>query len=282
MKRILLPTDFSPHAEKALEYAIGIARKTRASLCLLHVTESSDSLLLDNVIPAEEIQEGMDATAAQKLTMLKESISSTESIEVHTRIVHGKITESILVAVEELEADLIVMGTLGISGWRDVLLGSKTASLIGQSSVPIIAIPLEFEGGTPSKILLAIHDANEAGEQLNLFYELAKTFHASITLTSFTDSSYVAPTEYHEEIAELRKAEAIVKEKTVYLQVDTKQLVGRRFIENVNEFVATNGFNLIAMTTHERSLLASIISPSLTKKMSYKTKVPLLAMPLRS
>ena len=282
MKRILLPTDFSPHAEKALEYAIGIARKTRASLCLLHVTESSESLLLDNVIPAEEIQEGMDATTAQKLTMLKESISSTESIEVHTRIVHGKITESILVAVEELEADLIVMGTLGISGWRDVLLGSKTASLIGQSSVPIIAIPLEFEGGTPSKILLAIHDANEAGEQLNLFYELAKTFHASITLTSFTDSSYVAPTEYHEEIAELRKAEAIVKEKTVYLQVDTKQLVGRRFIENVNEFVATNGFNLIAMTTHERSLLASIISPSLTKKMSYKTKVPLLAMPLRS
>lgn len=282
MKRILLPTDFSPHAGKALEYAIGLARKTRASLWLIHVTDDAESLLLDNIIPAKEVQAGIDSTAMGKLKMLKDSITSTESIEVHAKLVHGSITTSILKAVEEWKIDLIVMGTLGISGLRDVLLGSKTASLIGQTSVPLIAIPLEYEGGTPSKILLAIHDANEAGEQLNPFYELAKTFHASITLTSFTDTSYVAPTEYHEEIAELRKAEAIVKEKTVYLQVDTKQLVGRRFIENVNEFVVTNGFNLVAMTTHERSLLASIVSPSLTKKMSYKTKVPLLAMPLRS
>jgi nucleotide-binding universal stress UspA family protein len=282
MKRILLPTDFSPHAGKALEYALDIARKTGASLWLLHVTENAESLLLDNVIPAEEVQASLDSTAAGKLKMLKDSITSTESLEVHAKIVHGSITTSILNAVQDWNIDLIVVGTLGISGLRDVLLGSKTASLIGQSSVPIIAIPLEFEGGTPSKILLAIHDAHEAGEQLNPFYELAKTFQASITLTSFTDTSYVAPTEYHEEIAELQKAAKIVKEKTSRLPIDTKQLLGRRFIENVNEFVEENGYNLVAMTTHERSLLASLISPSLTKKMSYKTKVPLLALPLRS
>jgi nucleotide-binding universal stress UspA family protein len=282
MKRILLPTDFSPHAGKALEYAINIARKTGASLKLLHVTEDAESVLLDNVIPADEIQEGIDATAAVKLKMLRESVVSTESIEVYTEIVHGSITNSILKVAQEWQSDLIIVGTLGISGLRDVFLGSKTASLIGQSPIPIIAIPLEYEGGAPSKILLAIHDAKEAGDQLTTFYELAQVFHASITLTSFTDASYVAPTEYHEEIIELKKAEAIVKARTPYLEVNTKQLVGRKFIENVNQFVAENGYNLVAMTTHERSLLGSIISPSLTKKMSYKTKVPLLAMPLRS
>lgn len=282
MKRILLPTDFSPHAVKALEYAISIARKTGASLWLLHVTEETESLLLDNVIPASEVQQGFDITAAGKLKMLKESIASTESVEIHTEIIHGSITSVIIRMIEEWNIDLIVVGTLGISGLRDVFLGSKTAAIIGQSPVPIIAIPLEFEGGPPSKILLAIHDAKEAGEQLNTFYELAKIFHASITLTSFTDASYVAPTEYHEELIQLRKAETIVKEKTIYLDVDTKQLVGRKFIENVNQFVTENGYNLVAMTTHERSLLGNIISPSLTKKMSYKTKVPLLAMPLRS
>jgi nucleotide-binding universal stress UspA family protein len=282
MKRILLPTDFSPHANKALEYAIAIARKTGASLWLLHVTEEAESLLLDNIIPTGEVQKGFDLTATGKLNMLAESIRSTESLAVHTEIAHGSITSSILKVVEERNIDLIVVGTLGISGLRDVILGSKTAALIGQSPVPVIAIPLEYEGGAPSKILLAIHDAEEAGEQLTTFYKLAQTFHASITLTSFTDTSYVAPTEYHEEIIELKKAEAIVKEKTVYLDVNTQQLVGRRFIENVNQFVVANGYNLVAMTTHERSLLGSLISPSLTKKMSYKTKVPLLAMPLRS
>jgi nucleotide-binding universal stress UspA family protein len=282
MKQILLPTDFSPHADKALEYAIAIARKMGASLWLLHVTEEAESILLDNVIPPGEVQKGFDLTATEKLKMLAESITATEPIAVHTEIAHGSITSSILKVVEDRNIDLIVVGTLGISGLRDVILGSKTAALIGQSPVPVIAIPLEYEGGAPSKILLAIHDANEAGEQLTTFYDLAQRFHASITLTSFTDASYVAPTEYHEEIIELKKAEAIVKEKTIYLDVDTKQLVGRRFIENVNQFVVENSYDLVAMTTHERSLLGSIISPSLTKKMSYKTKVPLLAMPLRS
>lgn len=282
MKRILLPTDFSPHAGKALEYAITIARKTGASLKLLHVTEDAESVLLDNVIPANEIQEGIDASAAGKLKMLRDSVVSTESIEVHTEIIHGSIISSILKSAEEWQSDLIVVGTMGISGLSDVFLGSKTAGLIGQSPISIIAIPLEFEGEAPSKIALAIHDAKEAGNQLNSFYELAQSFHASITLTSFTDASYVAPTEYHEEIQELRKAEAIIKAKTPYLEVNTKQLVGRRFIENINQFVVENGYNLIAMTTHERSLLGSILNPSLTKKMSYKTKVPLLAMPLRS
>lgn len=282
MNRILLPTDFSPHAEKALEYAIGLARKSGASIWLLHVTESTESILMDNLIPYEEVQESLDSTAEDKLKMIKESIASTESIEIYTEIVHGSITQSILKVAEDRSIDLIVVGTLGISGLRDALFGSKTAALIGQSKIPIIAIPLEYEGGTPAKLLLAIHDAKEAGDQLNLFYELARTFHASITLTSFTDASYVAPTEYHEEVAELLKAAAIIREKLTFLDVDTKQLVGRRFIDNVNEFVRENNYNLVAMTTHERSLLGSILRPSLTKKMSYKTKVPLLAMPLHS
>lgn len=282
MKRILLPTDFSAHADKALEYAISIARKSGASIWVLHVTESAESLLMDNLVPAEEVQEGFDSMALNKLNLIKESIEATESVEIHAEIVHGSITTAILNAVQNWHIDLMVVGTLGISDLKDALLGSKTAALIGQSKIPIIAIPLEYEGGPPSKLLLAIHDAKEAGEHLHIFYELAKIFHARVTLTSFTDVSYVAPTEYHEELAELEKAAKIVKEKTSYLEVDTKQLVGRRFIENVNEFVTSNDYNLLAMTTHERSLLGSILNPSLTKKMSYKTKVPLLAMPLRS
>ena len=283
MNRILIPTDFSPHADKAVEYGLGIARKTGASIRLLHVTENMEGFGIDNVIPAEEIQKGFDSSGIEKLNLLKSSIESTESVMVETEVKHGAITESILNAAKECNADLIVVGTFGVTGLKEALFGSKTAALIGQSSVPIIAIPLEYEGGMlPAKFLLAIHDAKEAGEQLELFYELAKSFHATITLTSFTDISYVAPTEYPEEMTELVKAAAVVKEKTTYLMVDTKQLLGKRFIDNINQFVLENGYNLVVMTTHERSLLSSIINPSLTKKMSYKTKVPLLALPVRS
>ena len=282
MNRILVPTDFSPHAARALDYALAIARKTDSRICLLHIGETAEGVLMDNVIPAELLQKGLDAPASEQLAMLKKSIEETETVPLETSIAHGPIVESILITAKEWKASLIIVGTLGITGLRETIFGSKTAALIGQSPIPVLAIPLEYEGGAPAKIALAIHDASEAGDQLQPLYELTTAFHAPLTLTSFTDTSYIAPTEFSDEIQELNKAVAMITQKLRYTPVEAKQLVGKQFIENINQFIEENGYNLIAMTTHERSFLGSILKPSLTKKMSYKTKVPLLALPKRS
>lgn len=282
MKRIVVPTDFSPHAAKALDYALAIARKTDSIICLLHVSETVEGALLDNVVPADDLQKGLDAPAKKQLEMLKNSIEETEGITIETSLFHGPIVPSILTWADQWNASLLIVGTLGVTGIREVIFGSKTATLIGQSSIPVIAIPLEYEGGAPAKIALAIHDASEVGEQLQPLYELVTAFHAPLTLTSFTDTSYIAPTEFKYEIRELKTAVEAVSKNLRYIPVGAQQLVGKNFIEHINHFIEGTGYNLVAMTTRERSFLGSILKPSLTKKMSYKTKVPLLALPLRS
>ena len=119
MKNILVPTDFSLNADKALDFAVQIANQAKAEIHLIHACDLIDTIFKDNQTMYKEYNQTICDKANENLSILKKSIEDTENISVHIKLYKGNITDAILQAADEHHADLIIMGTLGEAGLKE-------------------------------------------------------------------------------------------------------------------------------------------------------------------
>ena len=281
MKKILVPTDFSLNADRAIDYAVQIAKLNEATIYLIHACNHLDTLYMESAIPEREYNKAITDAAFDKLEILRRSIEETEQVLVNIQLYSGPINDTILVAAEEHNVDLIIMGTLGISGIKDKIFGSRTASVISKSIVPVLAIPLEYDWSPPAKLLLAINRFDEVSDLLNPVFDMATIFNAEVNITVFTDEDNAAASDYLEDAKEVKLAEEKLRRKFSKLVIKAEHLSGRYFEDSINEHISKNKIDLLAMTTHKRSFIGSIFNRSITRKMSYHSKVPILAIPVK-
>lgn len=139
MKTILVPVDFSEHSEYALEVAANIAKKQNAEIVVLHMMGLSESYLTK-----DEKQEVFNAIYFMKLTnkrfekLLKKEY--LEGIDVTQEVKTHKVFSEINEVAAEYEADLIVMGSHGAAGVKEVFVGSNTEKVVRTSDTPVLVI----------------------------------------------------------------------------------------------------------------------------------------------
>lgn len=279
MDRILVPTDFSPNADRAIDYAVRIARLNESTLYLIHACDNLDPLYIEGSMTHMEYNQKIMDEAFEKLDIRRKSIEDTEGVLVNIQLYSGTVLDTIMVAAQEHKAELIIMGTLGISGLHDRLFGSKTASLISESKIPVLAIPLEYDWSQPGKFLIAIKDVDEALPLLDPAFELASLFNAEVHVTLFTDKDDGGAMDYISDDRLITRAETKLKGQHQQVRIKKEHLLGGDFEESINEYIAQNDIDLLAMVTHKRSLLSRLFHQSITRKMSYHTRVPVLAIP---
>ncbi len=138
---ILVPTDFSEHAQQALEYAKELARRLGARLHIIHVVEPI-------IYPAEwgysqmgltELEHELTRMAQQEIDKLVDAIRA-EGIPVRGEVLHGRASEQIVRYAQEHNIGLISIGTHGRSGLEHFLFGSTTERVLRKSPCPILAI----------------------------------------------------------------------------------------------------------------------------------------------
>ncbi|MBC7875326.1 MAG: universal stress protein [Ferruginibacter sp.] len=280
MKKILVPTDFSPNAARAIDYAVRIARLNQATICIIHVCDHLYPFTMES-ISKEGYNQKITDDALENLDMIRKSIEETEKVAVSTQLYSGTVVDTIPGAAGEHSADLVIMGTLGITGIRDEIFGTNTAKVISNSTVPVLAIPLEYDWSTPSRLLLAINHFDEVNDILDPVFDLAKVFKAEVRLAVFTDEDNAAAADFLVDEKEVKQAEEKLREKYTGLVINAEHLSGHHFEESINEYIDSNKIDILSMTTHKRSLLGSIFNRSLTRKMSYHSKVPILSIPVK-
>jgi nucleotide-binding universal stress UspA family protein len=281
MKKILVPTDFSPNAERAIDYAVQIAKAGKATVVLVHACDQLDNMPLSAGFPIADYNKRIADEAFDNLELVQKSIQDTEGIKVEIELLSGTVVDTVAVAVNDYGADLVVMGTMGITGIRNTLFGTNTSAVIGHSAVPVLAIPLEYEWSTPSKFLLTINNFEEVTDVINPVFELASVFNASVKVIVFTDEDEASANEFLADERAIMMAEEKLKRKYPTLIVKAEHLSGRHFEETIINYVDKNKLDVLAMTTHKRSLIGGIFNRSITRKMSYHSKVPVLAMPVK-
>jgi nucleotide-binding universal stress UspA family protein len=141
-RSIVCPVDFSDHSLSALRYAVGLAGHERASLAVLTV---NDPLLVDAARAAAFPADYVDEEAENELRdfvakALPAGAAWAPQSDLLVRT--GEPEIEIFHCAAEREADLIVMGTHGLSGYRKVFFGSVTERVLRQTHTPVLAVPL--------------------------------------------------------------------------------------------------------------------------------------------
>lgn len=277
MKRILIPTDFSACANKAVDYAVCLALKSGAEIKLLHACELIHNPFQDQKDYIEAENHSIETSRSAQLESLKKCIEETEPVKVSTQLYDGGVIESVLEESNVYHPDLIIMGSMGRTGLRNKIMGSKTAALLSKSSVPVLMIPSAYEWTEPKQVLLAVNDPNEDLDQLRLAFDIGALFNATINAAIFSRIHEPA-IEVMEHSRSIYSIQQELQKTHANTFVTAVHLSGREFEDALQEYITANNIDLLAMITHKRTTVQKLFQRSMTRKMNYHTTIPLLSI----
>jgi universal stress protein A len=139
-RKILVPVDFSTHSSRALQTAIELAKAFGAKLHLLHCYQINVGAISPYglVIPESFDRDIRDA-ATKQLEQWRDKVTA-QKIEVESEVSPMFPSEAIASTAERIGADLIVMGTRGLSGIKHVMLGSVAERTVRIAPCPVLTL----------------------------------------------------------------------------------------------------------------------------------------------
>lgn len=273
MKHILFPTDFSEVAKNAYIYALKFADALEAEITVLHVY---DLPITDMPPMPETAQEVFDIVELNQFESFKEELAELHSIAEHHKLGHiklknvleyGDLVYNLNKICEEQEVEMVIMGTKGASGLKETFLGSTTGSVIANAKVPVLGIPENAEFVKIKNIAFTTQYQDRDNDALTKTLELSRLFNARVQCL------YIKNDDDPDDIDER------INEWKIYYRdenVDLFNINGRDVEQTIIDFIENQSTNLLVMRTHKRGFFESLFHSSLTKKMAYHTKIPLL------
>ena len=267
MKKILVPTDFSPVADNAIEHAIGIAAAFQSELYLYHVY-SINKVDYNLNVPAEEQPVRKLCERKMRLTEMKYSNALTQQgLSVKTVVEDDTIFALFKRKAKEHKISLIVMGSKGATGLKRVVFGSVAAAALEMAGVPVLVVPPGHTFRPLQNIVLAIDQQELSKEDLLPLQKLATTFGAKVTLLYVKTGS---ANKSHEQIAS-----CLAGVESTYREVPLVNSIN----ESTNAFTKSQDCDLLCMVRRERGFFESFFKKSITEEQVYNSDIPLLVLP---
>lgn len=259
MKRILVPTDFSEHAENALKVASQIAKKNDSEIVILHMLElphqMSDAITGGASIPEtmlfmKKANEMLDEVSARPYL---DGIPVTEIVKMD-KPVHGISQVS-----KDYEIDLIIMGSHGASGIEELLIGSNTEKVVRNSEIPVLVIKKDISDFNPDIIVFASDFSDETRKPFEKFLGFTKFFESKILLVTICTPNSFKPTHSIEKAMNEFVAEFNLTNYSTHIYNDTN--IEKGIINFSNSINA----DIIGMCTHGRTGFAHFFNGSISE-----------------
>lgn len=267
MFKILVPTDFSPNANLALEHAIRVANKLNGEVHALHVyhveTRTGSFVSIQDIVHQDREKE--IAALLQKMESLLEGDALLSG-----HVVKGSAVDSIIKKADAIHADMIIMGTTGAGGMKKIFLGSTASNVINETKLPVLAIPMDIHDFDLANITLAL-DKKEIDE-LAILHPLVKLIHAfksSLMLLTILDSVEVK-SGVSSEVVDFFKQEEI---SYTYFGITAPDV-----IPGILEFVVREKSDLLCLLHRSRGLFDKFFDQSVAKEIAFDSVVPLLVL----
>ncbi len=183
IRKILIPFDFSETAELAIEHAVFMAKLHKADIILLHIIESySFASAITSAFgkSQSEFEDKMESSAKEKLQQLTEKLHHDSGMKVTHITEKGKIYKKIVSIAEENQADIIIMGTHGVSGFQDFLVGSNTYRVVISAPCPVISVQAHSRKIGFKDIVLPIDNSHSSRQKVKYAVEIAKHYNSII------------------------------------------------------------------------------------------------------
>ena len=196
------------------------------------------------------------------------------AVALDSKIVQGAPIEAILNAAREMQMDLIIMGTEGASGLREIFIGSNAGEVLEKAHCPVLSVPEKatFDGAI-DRLAVTTSFKEEDKAALHWVLNFAQPFNARVTCVN----------------VDLAHKEDLVNTKNSWEEefsrfgnLDFEVIDGIDFETAIARFMETEKIDILGMLTHKRTILQELFTYSRTKKMAYHSTTPILALPVQA
>ena len=273
MKNILVPVDFSEYASYALEVAASLAKKHKANIHVVHMMGLTDATLT-----RDESNEVFEAMFHMKLAEKRFSellsqdylagITVYQSVKNYTNF-----TELNDVAVE-VNADLIIMGSHGSTGLKEVFVGSNTEKVVRTCDTPVLVIKERMTDFNVQSVVFACDFKAENIESFNKIKNLINTLGAQVKLLyiNLPGERFRSTIEINDRVNQflnLTDSGELTADDVIYFNDYTVE-------DGIFNYSLTHGVDVIAIPTHGRRGLAHFFAGSIGEDVVNHSVLPVL------
>lgn len=269
MKNILVPTDFSESSLDALKVAGELARKSASRIHIVHVYERPLSgIALDLPLEGLDLSE-IKHLLSREMERLTEQ-QYLEGVQCIQHFIPDKQLWQVLQSSELKNADLIVMGSHGASGMRELFLGSTTQKIVQLSEVPVLV----------TKSYVSVNKIRDVVFASNFRFEATTGFDEIKALTDLLDANIhllkvITPREFEDTEHSTALMERFAD--SMNLQNYTVNTYNDQSVENgIYEFSESINADLIAIETHGTTGLAHFVLGSIAEQVVSNAEIPVL------
>jgi nucleotide-binding universal stress UspA family protein len=274
MKKILFPTDFSKTANNAFVYALEMAKYLEAELVVLHVYDLPIVSYEGYPSYVAEVYETIELNNFEnfkdQIPILRKIAEEhhLEAIKMSHVLEQGELISAIKGLVKKEKINLIVMGTNGASGWKETFFGSNAGAVIEKVPVLSLSVPIKAKFDKIKEIGFTTRFRTKDRVALKQVIAFAEKVDAKVKCL------YVKTFESDIENSKIDKWRNDFKDKPVEFFVIAHENVE----ETIFDFLKDQKIDMLAMLTYKRGFFEGLFNQSLTRKLSYHSEIPILAL----
>jgi len=270
MRNILVPTDFSKTADNALNVAVQLARKHNSAIFLLHILEiplqqidamSSHSELPEAIFFMKLAQKRFDEVLNRK---------ELQDVKVHQVIKFNQTFAGVIDACKEYNIDLIIMGSIGASGFKDMFIGSNTEKVVRTSEVPVLVIKKEHSDFKINHFVFASDFQKDSIKTFKKAIAFASLFDSKVHLVMVnTANQFITSTNANERITAFMEEVVFNNYSFVLFNDESVEKGILNFAHHINA-------DLIGISTHGRKGIAHFLNGSISEDLVNHAQRPVI------
>lgn len=278
MKKILYNTDFSDCSLNAYIYALHLAKQFNAEIITLHTYTRPiiSTMYLPNTyqniynhLETDEFDLYKDTARLLHIIAEKHLLSHIKNTFL---LLEESAVDGMLQTIEKENIDLVVMGTKGATGLKEVFLGSVTSNLMEKSPCPVLAIPEDCDYGDGVKNILFSSDffpeeINALKYGLDLSDNLNAHFECINTALDYSDYKEKLISDWKEKL-----------QFTKYKDVNFSIIDANSILE-ISDYIKTHQIDLLITTIYNNSFIEQLFHYSLAKRLAHHSSIPILTFP---
>lgn len=269
MKKIVVPTDFSEQSDYALKVAASLAKKHGAEILALHMLELNQAMISSS--------EGFHPEQTVFLIKLAEKRFKDflnkpylKGVKVTPVVKHFKVFSEVNEVAKKHGADMIVMGSHGIDGLKEIFVGSNTERVVRNSDIPVVVIKNDHEDFKVDRFLFACGFKEESLPVFEKARNFADMLSAEFKLVYINTpgDDFLSTQDAYERISQFLNKAGVGMEAEVYNDYNIESGI-LNYSENI-------GADMIGIPTHGRRGLSHFFMGSIGEDIANHSTIPVV------
>lgn len=275
IKIIVVPTDFSDTAEAAIKHASNIAKAFNSEIHLVHVLEAyTANVNIPEFREVDAVIVNLFEKVEQKLQAYGDRLSKETGIKIATHAATGGIKAKVVSYAKRVNADLIVTGTHGASGFREFFMGSNSYRIVSEASCPVLSVNGKETDLNYSNIVLPIDSSPTSRQKVVQAVDIAKRFGSTVHIAELCSN------DEPEHKAHLNQ---MVKQVQEYLDKHgikhiTRELFGSNLASLTINFANTIDADLIIMMTEQEPRITGFFLGQYAQQVVNHSHIPVMSI----